>query len=772
MKLFKFFVVLLTPFTILAQSKAIGNWKVESYAANIVKLTYTPSEYNKSYNVTNAVIAKPLALPKHKYYLGDSGLISILETSLKVKPSTTNDGFYCLNFSLQNGEEIYGGGERALPLNRRGTRLNLYNNPWYCYGVGADNLNYSLPIFLSNKGYALFFDNGSKGFADIGKKDSSKLEVGFLSGEINVYIITGKSYQEILSSYHKLTGTQPLPPRWALGNLMSRFGYTSQKQVTEIAKKMKDEKMPVDAVIFDLFWFGDEIKGSLGNFDWVNKEKWPNPQGMIADFKKQNINTTLITEPYVLEYTNAYSESLDYWSKNIAGNPYTLNDFYFGKGGLIDIFRKDAGNWIWNYHYKKQIKNGVAAWWTDLGEPERHPEDLYHNLQDLGVNRNVTANEVHNIYGHYWNKMLFENYAKEYPQQRLFHLNRSGFAGSQRYSIFPWSGDVGRTWSGLQAQPLVMLGMSICGVPYIHADAGGFAQGKEDNELYVRWLQFATYTPIFRPHGTALYNIDPDAPSFPSEAALYPEPYKSLARKAIIERYKNLPYNYTLAYRQTKFAEPLVKPLFFNYSNDTNAVKINDEYLFGDNILVAPVLQENQTEKNVYLPQGNWYSADENKLYEGNKFTNFDVSEFKKIVLYKEGSFIPQYSCNGENTAEVNRKNLTIYYIPSVNKSSYEMYDDDGESKNAIATNQYELIKYSSTGKTSKGFTINISSNNGKYKNKPAERVITMNIPLNDIAAKQILINGIAIKNITAENGLQKFNVVLKNIPLKIDVKF
>lgn len=772
MKLFKLFVVILSPFVLKAQSKNFGSWKVESYAANIVKLTHTPNEYNKSYNITNAVIAKPLALAKHKYIFADSGLISLLETSFKVKPSSTKDGFYCLNFTLQNDEEIYGGGERALPLNRRGTRLNLYNNPWYCYGVGADNLNYSLPFFLSNKGYALFFDNGSKGFADIGKKDSSKLEVGFLSGEINVYVITGKSYQEILSSYHKLTGTQPLPPRWALGNLMSRFGYTSQKQVTEIAKKMKDEKMPVDAVIFDLFWFGDEIKGGLGNFDWVNKEKWPNPQGMIADFKKQNINTTLITEPYVLEYTNAYSESLDYWCKNISGNPYTLSDFYFGKGGLIDIFRKDAGNWIWNYHYKKQIRNGVAAWWTDLGEPERHPEDLYHNLNDLGVNKSVTANEVHNIYGHYWNKMLFENYAKEYPQQRLFHLNRSGFAGSQRYSIFPWSGDVGRTWSGLQAQPLVMLGMSICGVPYIHADAGGFAQGKEDNELYVRWLQFATYTPVFRPHGTALYDVDPDAPSFPSEAALYPEPFKSLARNAIVERYKMLPYNYTLAYRQTKFAEPLVKPLFFNYSSDTNAAKINDEYLFGDNILVAPVLQESQTEKSVYLPQGNWYSADENKLYEGNKFTNFDVSEFKKIVLYKEGSFIPQYSCNGENTAEINRKELTVFYIPSSKQSSYEMYDDDGESKNAIATNQYELIRYSSTGKSLKGFTINISSNNGKYKNKPTERVVKMNIPLNDLTAKQILVNGIVIKNTVSENGVLKFNVILKSIPLKIDIKF
>jgi oligosaccharide 4-alpha-D-glucosyltransferase len=379
-----------------------------------------------------------------------------------------------------------------------------------------------------------FFDNGSKGFVDIGKSDSASFKTTFSYGEINAYVIIGKSYQEILSSYHTLTGTQPLPPRWALGNLMSRFGYTSEKQVNEIVAAMKKEAMPVDAVIFDLFWFGDGIKGGIGNLDWVNKERWPNPVGMINNFTKQNIKTTLITEPFVLEYTNAYDASLEYWAKDGAGYPYTMKDFYFGKGGLIDIFRKDAGNWIWNYHYKRQIKNGVTAWWTDLGEPENHKPDMFHNAKDLGISKLLPAYAVHNIYGHYWNKMLFENYAKEYPTQRLFHLNRSGFAGSQRYSIFPWSGDVARNWSGLQAQPLVMLGMSMSGVPYIHADAGGFALGEKDEELFVRWLQFATYTPVFRPHGTALYDVDPEAPSFPSEAALYDEPYKSLAKKLLL----------------------------------------------------------------------------------------------------------------------------------------------------------------------------------------------------------------------------------------------
>ena len=749
-----------------------ANWQVIPYASNVFKVVYQPLEYNKSFNVTNAVLAKPLANATVDFSINNDTSLSLNKGQIIFSSVYADDGSRGLSFMLKKDEMIFGGGERALPMNRVGYKFNLYNSPNYAYGVGAENLNYSVPFFISNKGYGIFYDNGAKGIADIGKTVVNKFDVTFESGEINAFVIFGKTYQEILTAYHKLTGTQPLPPRWALGNLMSRFGYTSQLEATTIAQQMKDEKVPVDAIIFDLFWFGDSVKGTIGNLDWVNKEKWPNPNKMIADFKKQNINTTLITEPFILQYTNAYLESLDYQAKDINDNAFVLQEFYFGKGGLIDIFRKDAGQWIWNYHYKKQIKNGVAAWWTDLGEPENHPQNMYHNLKDLGIAKPLLANEVHNIYGHYWNKMLFENYAKEYPSQRLFHLNRSGFAGSQRYSIFPWSGDVGRTWSGLQAQLPVMLGMSMCGVPYIHADAGGFALGDNDAQLYARWLQFAVYTPIFRPHGTALYEYDKGAISFPSEAVLMDEPYKTIAKQAINERYKNLPYNYTLAYRQTKFAEPLVKPLMYNYASDTNAIKAEDEYLFGDNILVAPITSKNLVTKKVYLPQGFWFDVETNKMYEGNNFVKLDVTDYKKPLFYKEGSFIPQYETNGENTVEINRKKLKVIYIPAAQKSTYEMYDDDGETKNALALNQFELIKFNSTGKTDKNLLITIQNNNGNYKNKPTERNINLTIPTIEEKPKTILINGKIMKDFSYENNIILVPVVLKNITVKVELKW
>ena len=667
-----------------------GKITIVAYGKNIFKLTFQPKDYSTNENITDAVdlsASNSFNIPFNKK--GDTIKIG----NARIVSTYQSNEYRGFRFLLNNEEKIYGGGERALPLNRRGYKLNLYNNPWYGYGEGADNLNFSVPFFTSSNGYGLFFDNASKGYADLGKTNPDILEAGFISGELNVFIITGKDNKEILTAYQSLTGKQPLPPRWALGNLMSRFGYTSEEQAKEIAGKMKAADIPVSAIIFDLFWFGDSIKGTMGNLDWVNKTKWPNPNKMVADFKKEGINTVLITEPFMLKNTKAYNASESFLAKDSNNKPFMINDFYFGVGGLIDIFRKDAGNWIWNYHYKKQIENGINGWWTDLGEPEKHPATMLHNAKDLGVNRMLKADEVHNIYGHYWNKNLFEHYAKEYPDTRLFHLNRSGFAGSQRYSIFPWTGDVSRSWGGLRAQLTNLLGMSMSGIPYAHSDAGGFAGGEGDNELYIRWLQFAAYTPIFRPHGTALYEVDKNAFSFPSEAALIDTPYREIANYIIHRRYEIMAYNYTLAYRQAKYGEPLMRPLYYEFPKDTSACKIEDEYMWGNDILVAPVTVKGENKRTVYLPKGSdWYEENPKILHKGGSSIEYDVSDYYHFpIFYKSGSF-----------TVTNRYNLShsinCFYYPSKSTSNSEIYFDDGKSKDALIKNHFSILKLSSTG--------------------------------------------------------------------------
>jgi oligosaccharide 4-alpha-D-glucosyltransferase len=733
-----------------AQEKIVkvqsGNWQFTQYAANIIKVSFKPTAYTTSENVSDAVLLKPQMQITIPYTVEDNIAFIGAGKKISITAPEKNNEFNSFKIILREGEKIFGGGERALPLNRRGYKFNLYNNPWYGYAEGADNLNYSVPFFTSSNGYGLFFDNASKGYADIGKTNTNIFEAGFVSGELNVYVILGNDYKEILSSYHKLTGTQPLPPRWAMGNLMSRFGYTSQAQVTDIVAKMKVQNIPVDAVIFDLFWFGDSIKSTMGNLAWVNKIKWPNPAQMIAGFKQQHINTILITEPFILQSSTNYNASKQFHAVDSTGKPYLLTDFYFGKGGLIDIFRKDARQWFWKKH-TDQMKIGVEAWWGDLGEPEKHPADVLHNLKDRGFKRLFKADEVHNIYGHTWTKMLYDNYAKDYPAKRLFSLNRSGFAGSQRYGIFPWSGDVSRNWSGLRAQLPIMLSMSMSGVPYIHADAGGFAGGEGDNELYTRWLQFAAFTPIFRPHGTALYEVDKNAFSFPSEAALIEEPYRSYAKQVIAQRYQLLPYNYTLAYKQAANGEPLVAPLYYYYPKDTAAVNAGDEFMWGENILVAPVLEKNATQRKIYLPEGKWYSFNDTTITEGNKWIDKNLSITNIPVYIKEGSIIPMCTKTiKDNAGSYKGDTLIIHYYVSAKPSVYHLYQDDGVTKNSTASNKYELITVNAKPIADE-LQITVSFSNGMYPGKPLKRNITLVIHDDAVTYKKVYVDGVSAKD-------------------------
>ncbi|WP_207495691.1 TIM-barrel domain-containing protein [Aridibaculum aurantiacum] len=723
-------------------NKPTAKWTITPYAANIIQIVAEPKGYNRNENISDAIILKPSkaavkvsSIQGADYVVlwdsmrmeakGDS-LIFGQRQAVLIGLNDTGD-YKGFRFLLQGDEKIFGAGERALPLDRRGYKFNLYNNPWYGYGMGADNLNYSVPFITSSHLYGVFFDNVSKGYLDIGKTNPQVLEYGAMSGQLTFYIILGNNYADILTSYHKLTGTQPLPPRWALGNFLSRFGYTSEAEVRGIMQQMRSSNIPYDAVIFDLFWFGDSIKGTMGNLDWVNKKAWPNPTKMISDFKKEGTQTILITEPFVVKQSKNFAASRPFHAVDSLRKPYLLKDFYFGEAGLIDIFRRDSRDWFWS-KYKAQMNRGVVGWWGDLGEPEKHPTDLYHNLKDLGYKRLFKADEVHNAYGHYWTKMLFDKYAKEYPNMRLFSLNRSGFAGTQRYSIFPWSGDVSRSWDGLRAQLPVMLGMSMSGVPYIHADAGGFAGGEKDGELYVRWLQFAQYTPIFRPHGTELSKVDATAPSFPSEPALWEQPYKTFAKAAVDERYALMPYAYTLAYEQAIKGKPLVSPLYYNFPGDTAAYSVEDQYMWGEHMMVSPVLQKGATSRRLYLPEGKWYDSKSFAAFEGRQWVTDTVWISSIPVYLREGSFIPYLGKQVKNTQDYSTENLMITYLPSAGASSYILFDDDGKSKNSISSKAFELISFNSSG-WGESCTFTITSNNGKFAGKPTSRRFNLAIP-------------------------------------------
>jgi oligosaccharide 4-alpha-D-glucosyltransferase len=756
-----------------------GTWYFQSYNNSVIKTTYRPADYTKYEQVTDAVVNKPPAVTtkitnavsQTVEYENQTSVVLQRERlyykagkEVRVKAANyfTQGEYRGFRFQLSNNEQIFGGGERATQINRRGQRLNLYNTGAYDYALGESNLSFSVPMVISSAGYALFFDNPSKGYLDIGLMDNNTLEAGFTSGELVYYVVFGKNIDEILNNYSSLTGRQPLPPRWAMGNFVSRFGYRSEEQVKSVVNKMRQENFPMDGLLFDLFWFGDDIKGTLGNLDWVNTQKWPNPKQMLTDLKtKENLKSILVTQPYILQNTKAYAEASPFFATDAGGQPMMVPDFYFGTGGLVDIFRKPAQDWIWKF-YKKQVGNGVSGWWVSQAEPGKHPATMMHNMKDLGITRPMSADEVHNIYGHYWNKMLFEKYNSDVSDTRLVLLNGTGFAGSQRFGVMPSSGDVARSWSGLKSQPLVLLGASLSGIPYIHSDAGGFMPSKQaDGELYTRWIQFATFTPIFKPHATVLDDKD-----IPSEPCFQQEPYKSIVRDYIKLRYRLLPYNYSLTYEQAALGKPLMRPLYYYSFADSNALRAEEEYMWGDNLLVAPITTAGATARMLYLPAGKWYSLADNAVTEGGKYLSHPADIKQIPVFVKEGSFLPVWVTTDtvKSVETYNSKDINVRYYPSATASSYTWFDDDGISTKTLEKAGYELVTFKGITSGNK-VSIDITTNNPNQYGKRFKRIFRFELPK---GAAQATVNG---KEVTLAGELVPVEFNGKTIKVEITTK-
>ncbi|MCD4695053.1 MAG: DUF4968 domain-containing protein, partial [Bacteroidales bacterium] len=392
------------------------------------------------------------------------------------------DSTQMTDFTLEPMEVLYGGGTRVLGMNRRGHRLELYNRAHYGYETHSDLMNYTMPMFISSKKYAVLFDNASIGFLDLDSENNNIMSYETISGTMNYYLVASDDWYDLIYQYTWLTGRQPLPSLWAFGNFSSRFGYHSQEEVINTITKFEEDSIPVEAVIIDIYWFGKEIFGDMGNLDWY-RDSFPSPENMIAKLDEKGVKSILVTEPFILTTSDRWEEAVanDILCTDTSGAPFTY-DFYFGNTGLIDLYKPEARDWFWNI-YKEYTKQGIGGWWGDLGEPEVHPSDLQHV--------NGSADEVHNAYGHEWLKMIWDGYQKDFPGQRPFILMRSGYAGSQRYGIIPWTGDVNRSWGGLVPQVELSLQMGLQGIAYMHSDLGGFAGGDTlDNELYIRWLQY------------------------------------------------------------------------------------------------------------------------------------------------------------------------------------------------------------------------------------------------------------------------------------------
>ncbi|SHF89244.1 oligosaccharide 4-alpha-D-glucosyltransferase [Microbulbifer donghaiensis] len=621
-----------------------------------------------------------------------------------------NETMRGFRFALAPQEKLLGGGERVLGMDRRGQRLPLYNRAHYGYTTESSQMYFSLPAVMSSNKYILLFDNSATGNLDLGASEEDVLQFEAVGGRTSYIIVAGDTYPQLIENYVAVTGKQPLPPRWALGNFASRFGYRTEQEVRATVDKFAEEDFPLDAVVLDLYWFGPDIKGHMGNLAW-DKNAFPRPEKMMADFNERGINTILVTEPFILSTSERWDEAVanNALAKNLAGQPKRF-DFYFGNTGLIDVFSEEAGDWFWNI-YDGLLQQGVAGWWGDLGEPEVHPSDTVHAI---GM-----ADEIHNAYGHKWAQLLHDKQTAQYPERRPFIMMRAGFAGSQRYGMIPWTGDVAREWGGLQPQVELALSMSLLGFGYTHSDLGGFAGGEKfDRELYIRWLQYGVFQPVYRPHAQE---------HIASEPVFHDRRTRNITREFVKLRYRLLPYNYTLAFENSQTGMPLMRPLFFENESDSALIDYKDAYLWGDDFLVAPVTEADVDEVSVKLPGGVWFDYWNDDQYSGD-LAQVDVDLETIPVLVRAGAFIPTID-DIATTRDYSSKALTLDYYAheSAPQSSAYIYEDDGTTVDAFDRGHYEKLTFTAN-RSDGGIDFAFDREGDGYKGMPEARTITLNI--------------------------------------------
>ncbi len=720
-----------------------GQYRIKPLSNNIVETSFIPN--NETYNPDSHTVSPDMVKKVQKnrcvnldnmivLNIGDINVeikkapfqISYLYTDEKVVSErngyTKKDSTEVIDFAISDDEELYGGGARALGMNRRGNRLQLYNRAHYGYETKAELMNFCIPLVISSHHYGIHFDNPAIGYLDLDSKKNNTLSYETISGRKTYQVIVGSSWLDITEKYTELTGKQPLPPRWAFGNLASRFGYHSQEEVEKTIRKFKQDSIPIDGIILDLYWFGKTIKGTMGNLDW-DKDNFPNPDKMISDLNAKGVKTILITEPFILTTSSKWQEAVD---KKVlvtdkTGKPATW-DFYFGNTSVVDVFKPEGKDWFWNI-YKRLINQGVSGMWGDLGEPEVFPSKV--------ITTAGKADEVHNIYGHNWAKLIADGYKKDFPNQRPFILMRAGYSGSQRYGMIPWSGDVSRSWGGLQSQAEIALQMGMQGMAYMHSDLGGFAGDYFDNELYLRWLQYGVFQPIFRPHAQE---------EVASEVAYKDVETKAKAKKQVELRYQLMPYNYTMAFDNNQKGIPLMLPLLSERFSDDGVTSASEEYCWGSNFLIKPITSPGVTSTKMFFPKySNWYDFYTGEKHNPGTTEDIKVSEDYIPTFVKGGSFIPMINTI-QNTSEysLDKFNLHYYYDETVEFSDGKLYNDDGVTPNAFEKGQYEIVNFY-TRKEKNSISIYLKTETGKNFKSNDKAVSVL---IHNIKAKRIFVNG------------------------------
>jgi alpha-glucosidase len=663
------------------------------YAPTVVRFRLVQGDFGRDFSY--AVIRKPAGGFRDVITTGtgwelktDSLQLTVNKSPLSVTISDLKGGVLCAGYSgfsytwqgtevttynkLFPDEKFIGLGEKTGNLDRRGSKYDMWNSDVPAYGVNDDPLYVSIPFYMGihdKRTYGIFLDNTFRTQFDFAaSSDNQFSRFSAADGEMNYYFFGASSIARIIEDYTWLTGRMKMPPMWSLGYQQSRWSYFPDTEVVALAEKFREKKIPCDVIYLDI-----DYMDSYKIFTW-NKERFPQPKEMIARLNGMGFHLATIVDPGIKVEKGyfAYDEGVknDYFAKYPDGQ-YYIGSVWPGRCHFPDFTREDVRNW-WGRSFSRLVEPGVEGFWNDMNEPSAWGQNIPNIvLFDYDGDKSTIA-RAHNIYGLEMSRATCEGTTSLLNGKRPFVLTRAGYAGIQRYSAV-WTGDNEATDDHMLLACRIVNSMGLSGISFAGPDLGGFI-GNPSKELYQRWLNLGVFTPFFRNHSAW------------DTKAKEPWSFGADVEKRSIEmislRYKLLPYIYSAFYQSAQTGMPVARTLAINYMNDEKIWwwSYQNQYMFGDNLLVAPV-SCNQNFAKVYLPEGGWYRLNSTEYFKGNSEVIVEAPIHNLPVFVKASAIIPMQSAI-QFTDQKPSPVLELHLYKGEHASEFTYYEDDGNTYN------------------------------------------------------------------------------------------
>jgi alpha-glucosidase len=643
-------------------------------------------------------------------------------------------------------ERFLGLGEKTGNLNKRGSSYQNWNSDVPAYAINHDPLYQSIPFFIGvhdRVAYGIFLDNSFRTKFNFGAStDEQFSSFSAANGEMNYYVFGASTIAGIISDYTWLTGRMPMPPYWSLGYQQSRWSYFPESQLMSIANNFRDKKIPCDVLYLDIDYM-DKYK----IFTW-NNTHFPNPKAMIDKLKGMGFHLATIVDPGIRiddDYF-AYKEGIanNYFAKYPDGRFYT-GSVWPGRCHFPDFTNEKTRKW-WGNAFTHLATPGVEGFWNDMNEPAAWGQSIPDIVQFDFEGRKGSMTEAHNIYGLEMSRATFEGTKSLLKGNRPFTLTRAGYAGIQRYAAV-WTGDNDATDDHMLLSARMVTGLGLSGVSFTGPDVGGF-MGNPSEQLYTRWMSLGVFTPFFRNHSA----WDTKA----KEPWSFGLNIESKVREMIAQRYRLLPYLYSAFYESSRSGMPVARSLAINYTFDEKVYwyKYQNQYMFGDNLLVAPVSCTQYAEK-IYLPEGDWYRLSSGLFFKGNQEVTVDAPLNDLPVFVKASGIIPMQS----DIQYTNQKPSPILdlHIYSGNRSnSFLYYEDDGITYQFESGQYYKRMISYEPGQNS----IRLAKVEGSFPSKFDKiRIVLHSFD----KVNKIKVNGTDLPLVMAGENLKTAEIPLKN---------